>query len=336
MWTLPAMMMNQGKSENGENRQIKWIYLFTVFIGILITLSYIIFNNYQDQVHLNPSKPNSPCKPKHLYSLEASYSSDEDFEEDEVFAEFKVGAFDSSKIKKDLTSDFIEKLEEVPMRSKVPVGVVKRGDSNYASTVIQVLFRIPMVRKVLANLEVYKEFHELQMKKLREEYEKIEKSNDKDKEWNLREIDEDIKFLIAAKDVATGLNDMFSRLQSSENNVKFHSENLLKLKFFENFSNFKLVGNYYKLILDYLFKLVPDSQHNNFIIHYKDTCQTDCVNSDKYDENLEKAILEFDLNENENENEKTLSDLMKSKFLQTREQLEWHGPPVMVTRQYQN
>ena len=321
MWTLPAMMMNQGKSENGENRQIKWIYLFTVFIGILITLSYIIFNNYQDQVHLNPSKPNSPCKPKHLYSLEASYSSDEDFEEDEVFAEFKVGAFDFSKMKKDLTSDFIEELKEVPMRSKVPVGIVKRGDSNYASTVIQVLFRIPMVRKVLANLEIYNEYHEFQLKKLNEERDKIENSND-----------EDIKFLIAAKDVATGLNDMFSRLQSSENNVKFHSENLLKLKFFENFSNFKLVGNYYKLILDYLFKLVPDSQHNNFIIHYKDTCQTDRVNSHKYDENLEKLILEFDLNENE----KTLSDLMKSKFLQTREQLEWHGPPVMVTRQYQN
>jgi len=128
--------------------------------------------------------------------------------------------------------------------------------------------------------------------------------------------------------VATGLNDMFSRLQSSENNVKFHSENLLKLKFFENFSNFKLVGNYYsKLIIDYICKFVPESQHKNFIIQYKDTCHG---NSSNDEENFKKAILKFDFTEKE----KTLSDLMKSKFLQSREELElYHGCPVQVTRQ---
>lgn len=341
---MPPKKPEKGIQENGEsNRQkgFKWIYLFTLLISISMLFSFLIFKGNKDIYDLEPlksepAKPKPlkpvPLKPKPLKRKPAFYppitfsKSDEEFSEHEVFAEFKDDEIDFlnfDEIKKDLASDFIGKLKEVPMRLNVPVGIVKRGDSNYASTVIQALFRFPMIRKVLANLEIYNEYHEFHLKKLKEERDAIAKTKDSNS------LDQAYGEIEIAKEVAGGLNSMFSRLQSSERNlVKFHSEALLKLNFLDNFSNFKLIDNYFSKLIEYVFKFIPESQRKHLLVQFKDTCYIN-DSSDEEDEIFEKAILKLDFTENEN----TLSDLMRIKFLQFRKNLEWKGPLVRVSRQ---
>ena len=54
-----------------------------------------------------------------------------------------------------LQTDFLGLLNTVPLRESNNVAIVDRGGSCYADSVIQMLFRIPIIRKIIANLDYY-------------------------------------------------------------------------------------------------------------------------------------------------------------------------------------
>lgn len=54
-----------------------------------------------------------------------------------------------------LETDFLDLLNTVPISKSNPVGIIDRGGSCYADSVIQMLFRIPVIRKIIANLDYY-------------------------------------------------------------------------------------------------------------------------------------------------------------------------------------
>jgi hypothetical protein len=335
--------MNQDKSEKGakdtektSQRNIKYIYILysSIFVLLILISGLVIFFKFcnQDSGSQNYDEPrrsgqsqnnNEPRqRPANFYSSNTLNISDEDFKEEEVFTEYKSEAMDFTEIKKDIKSDFIEKLKEVTMRTKVPVGIVKSGDSNYASTVIQALFRIPSVRKVLGNLEIFNEYHASRIVELEHERSLIKVP------YQLEYFDSNImKSVRSAKVVANDLNCMFSRLQTSEKNlVKFHPENLLKLNFDENFTNFKHAGNYFLKLINFILDFVPESQHKHLLIHFKDNCK-DIVGN--YEEDYKKAALELYFEKED----KDFKDLMNRKFIKSRTELEWKsGPPVQITK----
>lgn len=55
-----------------------------------------------------------------------------------------------------LKTDFLDELKEMPLRNTSDfVGISNRGNSCDAASVIKMLYRVPVVRKVVANLAIY-------------------------------------------------------------------------------------------------------------------------------------------------------------------------------------
>ena len=75
--------------------------------------------------------------------------------------------------------DFFESLEEIPIRTDLPVvGIQNIGNSCYASSVLQSLYRLPIVRKIIANFRVYSALTRRKVVQLQTEIEEIQKKSE--------------------------------------------------------------------------------------------------------------------------------------------------------------
>jgi ubiquitin C-terminal hydrolase len=140
-----------------------------------------------------------------------------------------------------LETDFLPLLNTVPMRESGPVGIVDRGGSCYADTVIQMLFRIPVIRKIIANLHIYHSRAKL-----------LDSQIDFD----------DFKIL-------EGLNHIFYQLQTNviESATYDFSLSMQALPGVHAENGPGDAGEYFNLILSVLKDITPRSQHHHFIIN---------------------------------------------------------------------
>ena len=147
-----------------------------------------------------------------------------------------------------LQSDFLEILKEVPMREGSSVGIVDRGESCYADSVIQMLFRMPIVRKIVANLDIY----HLRVKLL--------------DGYNILDL-EDIFFGLK---VLEGLNHMFYQLQTNETESATYNFGLsMQVLPGEHAKNGPGdADEYLNLIISALREITPKSQHHHFSINF--------------------------------------------------------------------
>lgn len=163
---------------------------------------------------------------------------------------FKAGLpadfpFNSAKF---FEADFISQLNEPPMPKSNTVGIVSRGNSCYADSVIQMLFRIPVVRKIVANLNVYQRRAEIIM---------LNKN-----ELITAELAEAILVL-------EGLNHMFYQLQTNDATkpADFTYKKAMQSlpgRFYENKQ--EDADEYFTKIMGSLKDILPESQHHHLLL----------------------------------------------------------------------
>lgn len=162
-----------------------------------------------------------------------------------LFKPFDPVTFDDKDLNF-LDTDFFNQLSEVPLRKTNPVGIVNRGCSCYADSVIQMLFRIGSIRKIVANLDIYN-----RRVIMLEERRTIRRQELK----NLRE----------ALSVIQGLNHMFHQLQNNKTeDATFEFGKTMQClpgKFAKN--NQEDADEYFTFIIGKLMDIIPKAQHRH-------------------------------------------------------------------------
>ena len=146
-------------------------------------------------------------------------------------------------------TDFLGLLNEVPMRdSNLFVGITNRGNSCYADSVIQMLFRIPTVHKIVANLDIYHSRVNLL----------ISQNNNNNV----------IKNIFKGLKILEGLNHMFYQLQNNEAlGATFEfgkSIQCLPGKYADNHQ--EDADEYFNFIMTTLKEVIPESQRHHLLL----------------------------------------------------------------------
>lgn len=158
----------------------------------------------------------------------------------------------------------ISSLPEIPLRKDPPVGIKNRGNSCYANSTLQALFRIPVLRKIVANFQVYRSAA----------LAKIQEAKDKGKL-----VDADIfsKNLL----IIEGLNHMFHQLQSNKSgeaaSFDFEkSEQILQ----DEFSSFQQMDAHDFLVRVYeaLKEFIPKKDKDQMEIKIRNEIMYTCTN----------------------------------------------------------
>ena len=109
-------------------------------------------------------------------------------------------------------SDIFPFLDLIPMRSEPPIGILNMGNTCYANSVIQMLFRIPNIRKIIGNLQVYHRRAHIRAQNLvRIAQDLTQKGHAQVSTKFARRFEE----LIGGIRLAEGLNHMFHQLQTN-------------------------------------------------------------------------------------------------------------------------
>jgi ubiquitin C-terminal hydrolase len=169
-----------------------------------------------------------------------------------LFKPINLISFDRKDSKFLEAADYFNELTEVPGRDSNPVGIVNRGNSCYANSVIQMLFRIQAVRRIVANLEIYH---------------KRAKILDNKSDGVLR--GPELESIIEGLSVIEGLNHMFHQLQANNNEPATFmfgkSMQCLPGKFAENFQ--EDADEYFTFIMATLKDIIPKSQHYHLLLN---------------------------------------------------------------------
>ena len=146
-----------------------------------------------------------------------------------------------------LETDFIDQLNTVPERTGKFVGIGNRKNSCYANSVIQMLFRITDIRKIIANLGIYQR--------------RLESRKNHMNSGALADIKK-------AFSVVEGLNHMFYQLQTNKNDpATFEygkSIQCLPGNYVDNRQ--EDADEYLTEIIDALKEILPKSQHHRLIL----------------------------------------------------------------------
>lgn len=109
-------------------------------------------------------------------------------------------------------SDLLPFHDLIPMRSEPPIGISNMGNTCYANSVIQMLFRIPNIRKIIGNLQVYHGRAHIRAQKLVRIAEDLtQKGHAQVATKFIRKFED----LVGGIRLAEGLNHMFHQLQTN-------------------------------------------------------------------------------------------------------------------------
>ena len=167
-----------------------------------------------------------------------------------------------------LESDLLPHLNSVPMRSNAStVGIVNQGNSCYAICIIQMIFRIPNIRKIIGNLQIYHKRIFIQASKLIRMAERLSKTGYPNEASKFYSKFED---LVKGTQVVEGINHMFYQLQTNDpiNKATFTqtSQCLQILPGIFSHNNQEDADEYLMMILDALHSIIPISQRYHFSI----------------------------------------------------------------------
>lgn len=167
-----------------------------------------------------------------------------------------------------LESDIIPCFNTIPLRTdSFPVGIVNLGSSCYANSVIQMLFRVSNVRKLVSNLQFYHQKALLRSKKLVSIAQDLtRKGRSNDAMRFIRRFED----LIKGIQLAEGLNHMFHQLQKNEPSISAtftqSSKSMQALPGIFSRNEQEDADEYLVTILSALKDILPSSQKDHFSI----------------------------------------------------------------------
>jgi uncharacterized UBP type Zn finger protein len=173
--------------------------------------------------------------------------------------------FDDPKI---ADSDFIDQLPDMPLRTSGFVGISNKGNSCYADATLQMLYRMPFIRKVLANFGVYYERAKKIVKEKTDRIKSLEDQKEADSQSEISRLSRDLEDITKAASVLEGLNHMFHQLHSGTSSANFSFERTMQCMpdIFAGFGQ-QDAFEYLIAILGSIKDFLPPSQHHHFMFN---------------------------------------------------------------------
>ena len=182
-----------------------------------------------------------------------------------------------------LETDFFDQLNTINARTEAFVGIYNKGNSCYADSVLQMLYRHPVVRKIVANAEIYYELAVIRVEQMTQRTDKSAKT----------ELERDD--LITAVSVLEGLNHMFHQLHNNKNDAatfRFKKSMQCMPGQFAS-TDQEDADEYFTKIMGFIKDLLPASQHYHFAFGL---VQGGTVkNASKTEKRADKSELQFKL-----------------------------------------
>lgn len=188
----------------------------------------------------------------------------------EVKPLFKVDT--PAKIKLDdpaiFDTDFVHLLPDMPMRSSGFVGIVNKGNSCYADATLQMLYRIPFIRKVIGNFDVYYERAKIVVKEKSDNIKSLADKSDPDSIKKMSRLNTELSEIIEAVSVLEGLNHMFYQLHTSNTPAKFGFKRSMQCMP-GKFAKYEQedADEYFTKITGCIKDILPASQHHHFMLN---------------------------------------------------------------------
>jgi ubiquitin C-terminal hydrolase len=177
--------------------------------------------------------------------------------------------------------DFYSLLNDIPMRPiEEQVGIAQKGNSCYAASSLQLLFRIPVIRKLVANLDIYREASAAHLDRF------VAANPELKVEVKTSHREEALK-------ITQGLNHMFHQLQSNSNGkaAKFSFKHTMKCMP-DQFAGYEQqdADEYISHIIGHIQELIPPSQTQGLFMKFKQIGQIHSIQNPKRVERRERGI----------------------------------------------
>jgi hypothetical protein len=165
-------------------------------------------------------------------------------------------------------SDFIDQLPDLPLRASGFVGISNKGNSCYADATLQMLYRMPFIRKVMANFGVYYERAKKIVKEKTDRIKSLEDQKGADSQSEISRLSRDLEDITKAASVLEGLNHMFHQLHSGTSSANFSFERTMQCMpdIFAGFGQ-QDAFEYLIAILGSIKDFLPPSQHHHFMFN---------------------------------------------------------------------
>lgn len=231
----------------------------------------------------------------------------------------------------DTTIDFLPLLNNVPMRQGSFVGIVNRGNTCYAASALQMLFRIPLIRIIIANMDVYYPIIKAEAASLQSKAENIfavEKTQQSVRSLELKRQD-----LINMVKIIEGVNHIFSQLQGNEKgaaNFDFKkSMQCLPGHYGDN--DQEDADEYLSMIMAAICEFVPLNQQHHLKVFVSLIGNVKSVGLEPKQSKLNHKIeSEFRLSLPVNKSTETLKEMMDSYFATENKIEQWYDEEAKI------